>query len=108
MPPKGSRQQTLEAPSDHAVAAAGGFFETRAVDHGDHASTLPDEPGILKGPGDQTDRGTLDAQHLAQEFMREGKIVALGAVERGEDPPAAAGFDGMNCIAGNCLEGLRE
>jgi hypothetical protein len=48
----------------------------------------------------------LDAEHFGEKFMRKGKIVSIDPIMGRQDPAAAAGFDRVDGIAGDSLEGL--
>ncbi len=103
-----ARQQALVDPPDLAVAFATRLFEPRSIGDGDTPAALPDQPCCLESARDDAHRGTLHPQHLGQKLVREGQCIPISPVMHVQDPAAAAGFNHMNRIARDCLEGLRQ
>jgi hypothetical protein len=91
-----ARRQVLPAPKTHyplepvthlRVAFAAHLFEALAVDHTDVAPTVTDQPRHLELVGNQADAGTMHAQYLGYELLREPEVVAVNPV-MGDKHPA--------------------
>jgi hypothetical protein len=61
--------------ADHRIAFAGAFLETIAVEDGDVAARITDQPCLLQAMGLDRNRVSTDAEHVRKKL--------LGQVERG-------------------------
>ncbi len=66
--------------ADHTVALAYSRFETSAVEDGDTASLITNQPGILQAGSLVRDSLTTHPQHVADELLRHDEFVRLQAV----------------------------
>src|SRR5690606_18359311 len=67
-----------------------------------------DQPGFLEFTRDKADAGTMHAQHVSQELLREIKTVAFGAIVRHQQPSCEAFLDAVQTIAGDRLQYLAQ
>jgi hypothetical protein len=86
-------------------AFAGGALEPIVVDDLDFAAPVADDALRLHRLGDHPDAGALNAEHLREEFLRQGQMLVARALAHHGQPAAQARFDGVKMIAD---AGLRD
>jgi hypothetical protein len=64
-------QQPLVLGVDDSIAVAGGGLEALAVNNGNAAASVVDQPGLLQHSGGDGDGRPMHAEHLREKFMRE-------------------------------------
>src|SRR4249920_2339416 len=65
---------------DSLIAPAGGRYEASMVKDGDGPAAVGDEISFLQRSRCQVDAYSPHAQHERKEFLRNGKLVGVGAV----------------------------
>ena len=67
---------------DDLVTAAGGRFETVAVENTDVAPAVADQIALLQGAGGVGNGNPQHAEHVAQKLLRETKLIRSQAIAR--------------------------
>jgi hypothetical protein len=93
---------------DSLVALARRALEPFSMQDDDFAATAPDQPSPLQRCGGAIQRWAPDAEHLTQELLRNAQIVVADPVQRHEEPPTQALFDGVRAIARSRLREHRH
>src|SRR6202790_3165297 len=101
-------QETIELRLDHLVALARPRLQTRAIEHGDPASLVTDQPSALQLPGGFGDAFTAHAQHIGDQFLGHGELVRLQTIQTQQQPPAQLLVDRMMPIAYRRLRHLGD
>jgi hypothetical protein len=97
--------------ADDAVALARGRFESLSVQDLDPPVAARDQPVALEGPQDNSDGGTLHAEHHGEELLLEGEGIVLDAVARLEQPATGPLGDfplGASCRMYDRLHSARQ
>jgi hypothetical protein len=106
-----SQSETREMRADDAVALARGRFESLSVQDLDPPVAARDQPVALEGPQDNSDGGTLHAEHHGEELLLEGEGIVLDAVARLEQPATGPLGDfplGASCRMYDRLHSARQ
>src|SRR6202158_5835276 len=98
-------QETIELRLDHLVALTGPRLQAWAIEHGDPASLVTDQPSALQLPGGFGGAFTAHAQHVGDQFLGHGELVRLQTIETQQQPAAQLLVDRMMPIA---YRGLRH
>src|ERR1700730_9580409 len=101
-------EQAVDVLANDFIALAGFFSETGAIDDLNLAVMRVDQPRGMQFPDHPRNRGSLHAEHFAQELLREGNDVALRPVAGLEQPPAEPRGDVVQTIACRRLLDLPE
>src|SRR4051794_15383216 len=88
-----------ELVADQAVAVAGSGAQRVAVEDGDAAAAVADQPGALQHGGVERDGGAADTQHLGEELLGEEELVSTDSVMGLGEPAGAAFLGGVQPVA---------
>jgi hypothetical protein len=66
------------------IAVAGCRLKLFAVENSDVATAIFDQPTLLQGPGDRSDRSPLRTEHHGQKLLGEVENARFGASMRAE------------------------
>src|SRR6266700_5910411 len=95
--------QTHQALVVEPVALAGRRFEARAVDDGDRATTISDQPRTMELSDGFGDPGAPHAEHRREEFVGHRHGVAVQPIARHQDPAGTTLLDAVQPGAGGGL-----
>ena len=90
------------------VALAGDHFEAFAIDDGDRAPTISDQPRALHLPDGFSDPGAPHAEHRREEFVGHRHGIAVQPIARHQEPASATLLDAVQPVAGGGLRGEVE
>jgi len=83
-------------------------MEALDVQNGDATPADLNKTGMLESALDQIDGGSLNAQHLSEEFLRQPDVIASQPFTALEKPPCCATLNLMERLAGSRLLRLCE
>src|SRR5690349_8025776 len=90
------------------VTRACGFFEPAYVEYRNVAPLVTNELATLQRAGRARDTDAPHAKHVGQEFVRDVKLVGVGAISGHQQPSCQPGFDQVIPRAGRRLHQLCE
>jgi len=99
-------KEQVDLSLDLSAALARQSLEACIVPDGDRSPLLLEETRRLELLQDSRHGGTLDPDHLREEFVREGQGILAHPVSGAENPTAAPGFDAVDRIARDRIERL--
>ena len=89
------------------VALAASFQEPGPVEDADGAAPVLDQPILLQLGGRHRNGRPADPQHVGQEFLGQGDLIAFDEVFGLQEPARQAAFERMQGVAGGVLLRLR-
>ena len=99
----GASSQFVIQSFDRSVAFAGTRLEARAIQNSNSTTTVSDEAPLLKCLCEQRHACSSDAEHFAQELLRQLQLFSAGAIRALQQPPRQSRYALMNSIAGTNL-----
>jgi hypothetical protein len=90
------------------IRAVGAFLQRLTVDDSDVAAPRGDEAGLFQRLHGNGHARTMGAEHEAQKFMRERKVVAVDAVVGHEKPARQSLLDLAAAVGERGCRGLSQ
>ena len=91
-----------------AIAAAGGGFETSAIEYGDIAAAIAQQLLFLQQPCGVGDADAAHAQHLRKHVVGQMEVVGVRAIVGHQQPARHTSVQQMKTGAGGCARELGE
>jgi hypothetical protein len=76
-------------------------FQVRAVDNGDPAALVSNQPGVLQLPGSLGDVFAAHPEHVGDQFLGHGNFIRCRTIQAQQQPPTQLLVDRMvpNCVS---------
>lgn len=84
---------------DDLVTLASGGFKPIPVQDADFATVVTDQLALAQISGSLGNSDPPHSQHIAEDILRQMKLIRLHAVARHQQPAGETGFDPMKTIA---------